>query len=325
MAERILTGMRPTGSLHLGHYVGVIKNMVALQKDFDCFFFLADWHAYNALFDKVPEIKASCYEYVKGWVAAGVDPNKSPIYRQSDLVEVLKLNQVFQCLTPPGWADRSPSWKDFKQNENADKKLDNLGFYNYPILQAADIAIVKGELVPVGEDQVSHIEIAREIVRKFNRLYKGKLPEPNPKLSEVPKLPGLDGSKKMSSSLGNTISLKETEKSLQKKVNKIKTDDQRGGVENPGNPANCTVYDYHKIFSKPQCREIQEGCTSASLSCGNCKKILGDNLKEELMPIAERYNKISDSYCDEILEEGLVKATKTAKHTWEEIRGVTGF
>jgi tryptophanyl-tRNA synthetase len=325
--ETILTGMRPTGALHVGHYVGVIRNMVALQKSHqDSFFFLADWHAFNALIDRVEVINQSRYDYVKGWVAAGLDPNKSPIYRQSDIHEVLMLNQIFQCLTPPGWADRSPSWKDFTNNPNADRKLDNLGFFAYPILQAADIAIVKGKLVPVGADQVAHIELAREIIRKFNRQYQASLPEPEAKLTEFPKLPGIDGATKMSSSLGNVIAMNETEKSLQKKVNKIKTDDQRGGVEQPGNPDNCTVYEFHKAVSgKEQTQQINLACRAAGLSCGECKMKLGENMKSELLPIAERFNQISDADCDDILNEGARKARLRTHTTWEEIRAWTKF
>jgi tryptophanyl-tRNA synthetase len=325
--KTILTGMRPTGSLHVGHYVGVIRNMVELQRSgTDCYFFLADWHAYNALIDNVEVIKKSRYEYVKGWIAAGLDPKLSPIYRQSDIPEVLMLNQIFQCLTPPGWADRSPSWKDFTNNPNADRKLDNVGFFAYPILQAADIAIVKGELVPVGADQVAHIELAREIVRKFNRQYKASLPEPEAKLTHFPKLPGIDGGAKMSSSIGNVISLNETEKSLQKKVNKIKTDDQRGGVENPGNPDNCTVFEFHKAFSPAaQVCEVNNACRAASLSCGECKMKLGSNMQQALLPIAERFNQISDADVDDILSDGAKRARVRTHTTWEEVRSLTKF
>lgn len=322
----VLSGMRPTGALHIGHYVGVIKNWVQLQKEYPCYFFLADWHAFNALFDNVKVIHDSRYEYVKGWLACGVDPEISPMYKQSDIPEVLYINQIFQCLTPPGWADRSPSWKDFKNDENADRRLDNVGFFAYPILQAADIAMVKGKLVPVGEDQISHIEISREIVRKFNRTYKAHLPEPEAKLTAVPKLVGTDGGKKMSSSIGNVISLLETENSLQKKVNKIKTDDKRLGVESPGNPDNCTVWDFHKIFTNQvQCLSINDGCRSAQLSCGECKKKLGENMKQELLPISERYHKITNAHCDEILNAGKKKVEVTAKQVWGEIRELTQF
>lgn len=325
--DTILTGMRPTGALHVGHYVGVIRNMIALQKSgAECYFFLADWHAYNALIDNVEVITKSRYEYVKGWIAAGLDPKISPIYRQSDIPEVLMLNQIFQCLTPPGWADRSPSWKDFINNPNASRLLDNVGFFAYPILQAADIAIVKGKRVPVGADQVAHIELAREIVRKFNRQYKANLPEPEALLTTFPKLPGTDGGTKMSSSIGNVISLNETEKSLQKKVNKMKTDDQRGGVEQPGNPDNCTVYDFHKAFTPSnEVSLINESCRAAGLSCGECKMKLSGNMKDVLMPIAERFNQISDSDVNDILLNGASKAKVRTHATWEEIKSLTKF
>lgn len=326
MKDIIVSGMRPTGALHIGHYIGVIKNWIELQKNYSCYFFLADWHAYNALFDQTKIIHDSRYEYIKGWLACGVDPEKAAIYQQSDIAEVLYLNQIFQCLTPPGWAERSPSWKDFKSNENADKKLDNLGFFNYPILQAADIAMMKGKYVPVGEDQVSHIEISREIVRKFNRTYKINWPEPEAKLAPVSKLAGIDGGKKMSSSIGNVISICETENSLQKKVNKIKTDELRKGVEFPGNPDNCTVFTYHQSFnSKLECEKINQACRLAELSCGECKKNLGQKLKEELLPIAERFSKIPNSTCDDILNMGGKKAIAEAKKNWAEVKEATKF
>jgi tryptophanyl-tRNA synthetase len=321
----VLSGMRPTGPLHVGHYVGVIKNWIELQKTHPCFIFLADWHALTSNFDNTQVIKESRYEYVKAWIASGVNPEKAHIFTQSEIPEVLKLSQIFLCLTPPGWADRSPSWKDFQGNENADRKLDNLGFYTYPILQAADIAIVKGKYVPVGEDQVTHIEIAREVVRKFNRTYKTNLPEPEPMLTKVPKLLGLDGTK-MSSSKGNVIGLKDDEKSLQKKINKIKTDDQRGGVENPGNPDNCCVFDFHKVFSQPAvCASVNEACRSAQISCGECKAKLGLSMKEELLPISEKIAKITNNEVDDILRDGNRKVGAIAKSNWEELQSAMKF
>jgi tryptophanyl-tRNA synthetase len=323
MSDVIVSGMRPTGSLHLGHYVGVLKNWIEFQKTNDCYFFLADWHALTSNYDTLDVIKASRREYVRGWVASGVDPEKAHIYNQSSIPEILYLSQVFLCLTAPGWADRSPSWKDLKVNPN--KKLDNLGFYTYPILQTADVAIVRGRYVPVGEDQVSHLEIAREIVRKFNRFYKTDLPEPEVKLTKVPKLLGTDGSK-MSSSVGNVIALQSTEKSMQKNVNKMKTDDQRNGVENPGNPDNCSVFDYHKIFSDlDMVSEVNEGCRGAKLSCGECKKKLGGSMKEEMMPIAEKMGKISDSDCDDIIEAGNKVVGKTIADNWNQLAKKIGF
>lgn len=324
--ERILSGMRPTGALHLGHYVGVIKNWLKLQNDHECFIFLADWHAFTSNFDDVELIKKSRLEYIRGWVASGLDPNKAIIYAQSDIPEVLMLNQIFLCMTPPGWADRSPSWKDFQSNPNADRKLDNLGFYTYPILQAADIAIIRGQLVPVGADQVSHLEIAREIIRKFNRFYKTDLPVPEALLTDVPKLPGTDGGSKMSSSIGNVISLQENEKSLQKKINKMKTDDQRQGADKPGNPDNCTVFDFHKIFSdSAMVSETNSGCRQGKLSCGECKQNLGQFMKAELMPIAEKVAKISDDDCQDILETGKKKVEKVVSQEWSTLKEKIGL
>lgn len=318
MSEIVLSGMRPTGALHLGHYVGVISNWLELQEKHKCYFFLADFHALTSNYHQVQVISESRYEYVKGWIASGIDPNKAHIYAQSAIPEVLDLFTLLLCLTPPGWADRSPSWKDQRLNPNKD--LDNLGFYTYPILQTADIAIVKGELVPVGEDQVSHIEISREIVRKLNRLYKTNLPEPKPLLTKVPKLLGTDGGK-MSSSKGNVITLRETPKSLQKKINKMVTDDQRNGIENPGNPDNCSVFDYHKIFSPSELvGQVNEGCRKATLGCGECKQKLGEPMKELFIPISEKMNKITDSECDDILAEGNKKVREDCREVWENLK-----
>lgn len=323
MDSKVLSGMRPTGPLHLGHYLGVIKNWVDLQDKHECYFFLADWHALTSNYDQLKIIKEARIEYVRGWVASGVDPERCYIYNQSDIPEVLYLNQFFLALTPPGWADRSPSWKDLKVNPQ--KKLDNLGFYSYPILQAADIALVQGKLVPVGEDQVSHIEISREIIRKFNRLYKTKLPEPDALLTKIPKLLGIDG-QKMSSSKGNVIGLQETEKSLQKKINKMKTDDERGGVENPGNPENCSVFDYHKIFSsKEEQNEVAEACRGAQLSCGECKQKLGCAMKTELMPISEKMGQISDDDCQDIIAAGNKKVKEKITRHWDELSSKIKF
>ncbi len=274
---------------------------------------------HSSNYESIDVIRNSRYEYIKGWLAVGVDPNKPNtfMYNQSNHDAILRFNQLLLCLTPPGWADRSPSWKDMSVNFN--QTLDNLGFYTYPILQTADIAIVNGTHVPVGEDQVAHIEIAREIVRKFNRLYKTKMAEPQPLLTAVPKLLGING-KKMSSSQGNTISLQENEKSLAKKIARMVTDDKRESIDKPGNPDNCSVYDYHKIFNTPEkTAEVNSSCRSAQLGCADCKKILLQTMCNELMPIAEKIAKISNDDCDAVLEAGNAKVAPIIERNWNEI------
>ncbi|MBL6989437.1 MAG: tryptophan--tRNA ligase [Bacteriovoracaceae bacterium] len=323
MTEIIVSGMRPTGSLHLGHYVGVIKNWLKFQEDYESYFFLADWHAVTSNYHSIDVIKRSRHEYVKGWLACGVSTDKAHIYNQSDIPEILNLAQFFLTMTPPGWADRSPSWKDLKVNPN--RRLDNLGFYTYPILQSADIAIVRGNLVPIGEDQLTHLEISREIIRKFNRLYHTDLPEPSPKLTKIPKLLGIDGAK-MSSSTGNVITLQESPKSLQKKINKMKTDETRAGIESPGNPDNCSVFDYHKIFSTDTLKaETESACKAAQLGCGECKKNLGQTMKELLIPIADKMSKITDSECDDILAQGKKIVGEKIRNNWNKLRHQAGF
>lgn len=322
--DSIVSGMRPTGALHIGHYVGAIKNWINFQDTHSCYFFVADWHALTSNYTDLSVIKKARIEYVRGWLASGLDPKKVAIYNQSWIPEVSMLFHFFLTMTPPGWADRSPSWKDLSVNPN--KTLDNLGFYTYPILQAADIAILRGAKVPVGEDQLTHLEITREIIRKFNRTFNADLPEPEAILSEVPKLSGIDGNRKMSSSLNNVITLRETEKSLQKKVNKIKTDDERGGIEKPGNPENCSVFEYHQVFSEKKLTEtVNISCRDASLSCGECKKLLGNSMKEQFIPIADKMNSLSDDECLDVLKDGTARVKKEIERHWGELSTKIGF
>ena len=315
---KIVSGMRPTGPLHIGHLLGVIENWSALQHAHPSYFFLADWHALTSKYLDTKTIRQMRIEYVKGWIGAGIDPQKSLIYCQSAVPEVLSLSQVFLCLTPSGWADRSPSWKDSKLQ--TDRIHDNLGFYTYPILQSADIALFKGNLVPVGEDQVAHIEISRDIIGKFNRLYKEIFPIPEAKLTHVPKLVGVDNTK-MSSSKGNYISLVENEKSLQKKINKMVTDMNRTGITDAGNPDNCSVFSLHKAFSSAnEVTEVNQGCRGAKLGCGECKMKLGNSMKPKLMPISEKIQKISDSDVAYVLADGNKRAQEIARATWQEVQ-----
>lgn len=323
MADIVVSGMRPTGALHLGHYVGVLSNWSELQKKYSCFFFLADWHALTSHLENMDVIRRSRLDYVKGWLAAGIDPEKCFIYTQSEIPEVLKLFTLFLSMTPPGWADRSPSWKDHKLNFQ--KKLDNLGFYTYPVLQAADIAIVNGGLVPVGEDQVTHLEISREIIRKTNRLLGTEIVEPKPLLTSVAKLLGPHG-KKMSSSLGNVITLDEPEKSLNKKVKKLVTDPERKGIDDPGEPKRCSVYDYHRFFSgSDEIQEVEEGCRGAKLGCGECKMKLFNSMKKKLGPIADKLSTINNNECEDILNTGNKKVKQAAKEHWEKVKDTIGF
>ncbi len=313
----VLTGMRPTGPLHLGHYLGVIENLIELQDSYKSYLFIADWHAFTNLYDNTKLIHTSRIQYIKGWLAAGVDPGKTIIYNQSSIPSILNLAQIFLSLTPPGWADRSPSWKDLKTNP--DRKKDNLGFYTYPILQAADIALVNGKYIPIGEDQLSHLEISREIIRKFNRTYKPILIEPEALLTNIPKLVGIDGNK-MSSSQNNFITLNESEKGLQKKINKIKTDDTRASIDDSGNPDNCPLFSYHKIFSdNDTIKLVRAECIGAKLGCGDCKQKLGKIMKEILMPISEKIDRISDDECMDVLNDGNKIVREQTNNNWDRI------
>ena len=324
----VVSGMRPTGVVHLGHYVGVLKNYVRLQAEYQCYFFIADWHALTSNFDQLPIVYQSSYEYLQALIAVGVDPNKAHLYCQSSIPEVLYLNQLLLSLTPTGWADRSPSWKDLAigGGGSTKSKLENLGFYTYPVLQTADVAIMKGELVPVGEDQVTHLEMGRELIRKFNRLYPLQLPEAMPILSANAKLLGTDGNKKMSSSLDNYLALKDGPKVWGKKIAKMKTDDQRLGVDYPGNPDNCSVNSYHQVFS-PSLRQadVVAGCTGAKLSCGECKKWLCQSLEGELAAVSEKMGAVSKKDCENIVANGNQKAREQARSTWGEISEALKF
>ncbi|ABS60739.1 MULTISPECIES: tryptophan--tRNA ligase [Fervidobacterium] len=319
---RILSGIRPTGKVHVGHYVGVFENWIKLQNEgHDTFYFIADWHALTTHYEDTSELKHYTKDLARTLIAVGLD--KSTLFVQSAVKEHAELMLIFSMVTPLSWLERVPTYKEMKQ-QLANKDLSNAGFLMYPVLQAADILIYKADGVPVGEDQVYHIELTREIARRFNYIFKKEIfPEPKELLSKVPKLLGTDG-RKMSKSYGNTIPLITTENELSKMVLPMVTDPARKRRTDPGNPENCPVWDYHKAFGTADNEEekqwVFEGCTQAKIGCVDCKKLLLKHMTEKLSPIWERYNSITEGQVQEIIENGNEKAREIAKQTMEEVR-----
>jgi tryptophanyl-tRNA synthetase len=319
--KRVLSGMRPTGKLHLGHVVGALDNWVRLQNEYQCFHFIADWHALTSDYADTKDIRQNRVEMMIDWLAAGLDPQKSTMFVQSAVPQHAELHLLFSMITPLGWLERVPTYKEQQENLT-DKDLGNYGFLGYPVLQAADILMYKADFVPVGEDQVPHVELTREISRRFKYFYGEVFPEPQALLTQVPRLPGLDG-RKMSKSYGNAISLSDNPEEIQGKIRTMMTDPARKRRSDPGNPELCPVYDYHKIYSSPEILEnVIQGCRSAGIGCIECKKWMSDKLIESISPILER-RKIFESRTNEIqdiIQAGNQKAMEEASRTMEDVR-----
>jgi tryptophanyl-tRNA synthetase len=407
---KIVSGMRPTGKLHLGHYFGVIKNWLKLQNENECYFFIADWHALTNKYKETDKLKENIKEMIIDWLSCGIDPNKATLFIQSQVKEHAELSLLFSMITPKSWLELNPSYKDLKFNlyyqylkdfligkkikvnnapppksldealeeatgkqknkifeeylrelffrafynkkgidfkglkenliklginkkvveeainnlETGDigKDIDTLGFLSYPVLQAADILIYKAEAVPIGEDQLPHIELTREIARRFNNLYSPIFPEPKHILTEEAKLLGIDG-RKMSKSYNNAIYLSDTEKEVENKVLQMKTDPQRIKKTDKGNPEVCIVFSYHKLFTDEETiNDIDKKCRNAEIGCVECKKILAQNINNFLNPIRKKREEIEkdiDKYI-EVFNEGSKKAREVAQSTMKEVR-----
>ena len=388
---RVVSGMRPTGKLHLGHYFGVIRNWIQLQEKHECFFFIADWHALTTAYKNTKELRKNIREVMIDWLALGLDPDKSVLFIQSLVKEHAELCLLFGMLTPKSWLELNPTYKDLKYNllklsdlekdfkeklrdkieeilnlipfniHNPDKfrehllenltetliealfegeiepkilkklnvskrdfyETDTFGFLGYPVLQTADILIYKGEAVPVGEDQLPHIELSREIARRFNRLYGNVFPEPKALLTETPKIPGTDG-RKMSKSYGNAVFFSDTKEEVEKKVMKMFTDPQKLRKNDPGRPEICPVFAWHKLFTKEKelIDNIERDCKTGKLGCVECKKILLNHVEAFLEPIRERRRHLEQKI-DEIEDSFYAnskKAREVAKSTMEEVR-----
>jgi tryptophanyl-tRNA synthetase len=336
---RILSGMRPTGKLHLGNYVGALRNWVNLQDDYDCFYFIADWHALTTDYADTSNIKQSSLEVIIDYLASGLDPERSVLFIQSHVPQHAELHLLLSMITPLGWLERVPTYKEQRENIK-DKDLGTYGFLGYPLLQSADILMYQADFVPVGEDQVPHIELTREVARRFNQFYPRKLasgdrdpkrgvvfPEPKPLLTPAAKLPGTDG-RKMSKSYDNTILLSEPEASLRSKLKTMVTDPARVRRSDPGNPDVCPVGDLHKIFSSAETMsKVYDGCRSAGIGCIECKGWAADSLWKVLEPIQERRAKYEaePKLAWDILEAGSAKARVAAESTMNEVRAATNM
>ncbi len=319
--KRILSGMRPTGKLHIGHLVGALENWVSLQNEYDNFHLIADYHALTTNLD-TSELYQNSIDMVIDWLAAGIDPEKSPIFRQSQIKEHAELQLIFSMLVTTSRLERNPTLKDQVRDLNMESLV--YGHLGYPVLQAADILLYKGNVVPVGEDQVPHIEITREIARRFNNQWGEVFPEPEPKLTKFARLAGLDGNQKMSKSLGNTILLSDSPEEIQKKMRTAVTDPQKVRRNDPGRPDICVVFSYHKKFNAIEEAEIRKGCESGALGCVDCKKNCAAKIADVLAPMREkraRYEKDKGSVKD-ILAEGEKKAHAEAEKTMEQVRNV---
>ncbi len=314
--------MRPTGSLHLGHYFGVIKNWLELQKENECFFFAADWHALSTKYEDKLSLKDLSLDLVKTWLACGINPEKSTIFIQSDIKEHSELYLVLNMITPVNWLERNPSYKDLMtQKEFKDKNM--AGFLTYPVLQAADIIMYDANIVPIGEDQKPHLELAREIVRRFHYLFDCNIfTEPKDLLTETSKLLGLDG-RKMSKSYNNSIYLDESSENIWAKVRSAKTDTNRIKKTDPGNPEVCVVWDYHKIFSDKETQDkIYSECKAGSIGCMQCKKECAKNIDEFITPIREKKESLSDEFVKEVIKQGENKAKKIAEEKMQKVNKV---
>jgi len=321
--------MRSTGKLHLGNYVGALQNWVRMQDEYECFFMVADWHALTTDYADTSRIKENSLEVTLDWLAAGLDPEKSVIFIQSHVPAHAELHLLFSMITPLGWLERVPTYKEQRENIK-DKDLGTYGFLGYPVLQAADILVYKADCVPVGEDQVAHVELTREIARRFNGFY-GKsgdvFPEPQSLLTPAPKLPGTDG-RKMSKSYGNTVMLTDPEPVVRQKLKTMVTDPARVRRSDPGNPDVCPVGDLHKIFSSQETMtKVNEGCRSAGIGCIECKGWAADALVTLLKPMQERRKKFEENprLAWDILEAGTERARKAAGETMDEVRAAMGM
>jgi tryptophanyl-tRNA synthetase len=319
--KRLVSGIRPTGYLHLGHLEGVLKNCVKLQEEYECFPFIADWHSLTDHLD-TENLQEYTIQAAVDWLSAGIDPERSTLFVQSHVKEHAELMLLLAMVTPVPWVERTPSYRDMLQKLEGTRQSPSLGFLAYPVLQAADIIIYKAEVVPVGEDQLPHLELAREIVRRFHHVFEGKVfPEPEALLTEVPNLPGTDG-RKMSKSYGNCIYLNDPPEVIGKKVMQMITDPQKIRRNDPGHPEICTVFAYHRIYNPDQTDDIERDCRSGILGCVGCKRALADALCKALEPF-HRKRRYWSEHLDEvrdILDEGAGKARKIASQTLEEVR-----
>jgi tryptophanyl-tRNA synthetase len=323
---RVLTGFRPTGDLHIGHWAGNVSNAVRLQDEgYECFYFVANWHMLTTHYDRTSELQSLVEAIVLDLLACGIDPERSTFYLQSDLPEVAEMALLLGMITPLGWLERVPTYKE-RLRDMAERDIANFGLLGYPVLQTVDITIVRGEFVPVGEDQVSHLEISREIVRRFNRLFGEVLVEPQPLLSDFPLVPGSDG-RKMSKSLDNAIGIADDPDTIRAKVRSFITDPQKVRLGDPGRPEICPIFALHTRFSPDIVDWTRDHCRTGELGCVDCKTNLADRLIEELRPIRERRLELAaePGLVWKVLAEGSERVRPVVRETLDAVRDAMGF
>ena len=319
--KRILSGMRPTGKLHLGHLVGALRNWVKLQDEYECFFMAADWHALMSEYEDPKGIKENIFDNVVDWLACGISPDKSVLFVQSEVREHLELYMAFSLFTPLGWLERCPTYKE-QLREIKNRDLKTYAFLGYPVLQAADILLYQAQAVPVGEDQLPHLELTREIARRFNGLYKKELfPQPQALLTGEARLLGLDG-RKMSKSYDNFIALSEEKDSVRAKTAQMFTDPSRIKRNDPGHPEKCNVHSYYAVFTPERASQINQLCRKAQIGCTDCKKELAEILIKFLAPIQQKRKDLlsNPKQITDILERGRKQATEVARRTIAEVK-----
>jgi tryptophanyl-tRNA synthetase len=325
MNKRILSGMRPTGPLHLGHLFGALDNWVKLQDEYECFFMIADWHALMSEYENSGKLPQYILECAADWIASGIDPEKSAVFIQSDVKEHLELYMIFSNFVPLGWLERCPTYKE-QLRELSSRHLHTYGFLGYPVLQAADILLYKAGAVPVGKDQLPHLELTNDIGEKFNKLYGSTFTEIKPLLTKNPKLLGIDG-RKMSKSYGNFIALGDPEEVIREKASKMFTDPERIKLKDKGHPDRCNVYAYHELLKKESAAGVYDYCVNAGLGCTECKKNLAAVISDYLSDIRKKREDLlrkKDTLKD-ILIQGAEKARKAASETMSEVRKAVGL
>jgi len=323
--QRVLSGMRPTGKLHLGNYLGALDNWVRLQDEYDCFYFVASWHALTTDAENSSQAPESTIEMLADWLGAGLDPERSTLFIQSLVPEHAELHLLFSMVTPVGWLERVPTYKERIEQQGIASP--SYGLLGYPLLQAADILMYKPTWVPVGVDQVPHVELTREVARRFNNAFRPVFPEPDAKLTEIPKVPGTDG-RKMSKSYDNAIYLSDTPEAIVRKVRPMVTDPARKRRSDPGNPDVCNVFTLEKIFTSPeQVAMINVECRRAGIGCVDCKQIFAASLNEHFAPFRQRRQELAarPGHVEDVLAGGAARARVIAAETMTEVRQAVGL
>jgi tryptophanyl-tRNA synthetase len=325
-AKIVLSGMRSTGKLHLGHYFGTLHNWVALQERHTCYYFAADWHALTSDYADPAQITVNTIEAFADWIASGVDPERAVVFVQSMVPEHAELHLVLSMITPLGWLERVPTYKEqIRQMDNKD--LGTYGFLGYPVLQTADIILYRAHYVPVGEDQASHLELSREITRRFNSLYGEVFPEPKALFTPTPRVPGLDG-RKMSKSYGNAINLSDPPDEIRRKCMEMFTDPMRIRRKDPGHPESCNLFEFHKLLSPPEVAErVARECRAATIGCVDDKKLLAEQMIAFLEPIQRRRTELlrDPGGLLKLLRAGSERARERARQTLDQVRGALGM